>query len=146
MGYRRPEQLGSHGERRVVGILTMTNIVGGISGMAGLWLLTGLLGIGGDQAFTPGWFVRAGLALTGAITGVVITFRWSGMSLWDKALLWVQYQARRSAGQTLLKPPVVARAATTRVLAPVMRNGKVIAEVYDPNEERARALEASYGD
>lgn len=145
MGYRRPEHLGSHGERRVVGILTLTNIVGGLSGLAGVWLITGFLGIGGDQAFTPGWFVRAALAVGAGVTGVVITFRWSGISIWDKALLWAQYQVRRSAGHTLLKPPAAARAATSRVLAPVMRGGKIIAEVYDPNEERALALEASHG-
>ena len=140
MAYRRPENLGSHGERRVVGILTMTNVVGGFTGLAGLWLMAGLLGIGGDQAFTAGWFVRIGLAATGGIAGVITTFRWTGISLWDKVVLWGGYQIRRSMGQTLLKPPTAARAASQRVIAPVMRGSRVIAEVYDPEEEQIRAL------
>jgi hypothetical protein len=140
MAYRRPENLGSHGERRVIGILTMTNVVGGFTGLAGLWLMAGLLGIGGDQAFTAGWFVRVGLAAVGGTAGVIATFRWTGISLWDKVVLWGGYQIRRSMGQTLLKPPTAARTASQRVIAPVMRGSRVIAEVYDPEEEQIRAL------
>jgi hypothetical protein len=143
MAYRRPENLGSHGERRVIGILTLTNIVGGFAGLAGLWLLAGLLDIGGDQAFTAGWFMRLLLAAAGGTAGVVATFRWTGISLWDKVVLWGGYQIRRSMGQTLLKPPAAARATGQRVIAPIMRGGQIIAEVYDPNEERALALEGS---
>lgn len=137
MAYKRPENLGSHGERRVIGILTLTNIIGGLTGLAGLWLLAGMLGIGGDHAFSAGWFLRVALAAAGAGVGVIATFRWSGISLWDKVMLWAGYQIRRSMGQTLIKPPAAARAVSTRVIAPVMRGGKVIAEVYDPNEEQA---------
>lgn len=133
--YKRPENLGTHGERRVIGILTLTNVVGGLAGLAGLWLLAGLLGIGGDQAFTASWFVRVALAAAGAAIGVIATFRWTGISLWDKVLLWGAFQIRRAMSQTLLKPPSAARAATTNVIAPVMRDGKIIAEVYDPHEE-----------
>jgi hypothetical protein len=135
MAYKRPENLGSHGERRVLGILTLTNVVGGLAGLAGLWLLTGLLGIGGDQAFTAGWFVRAALAAAGAAVGVIATFRWTGISLWDKGVLWASYQIRRGMSQTMLKPPAALRAASTNIIAPVMRGGKLIAEAYDPNEE-----------
>ncbi len=142
MAYRRPENLGSHGERRVVGILTLTNIVGGFAGLAGLWLLAGLLGIGGDKAFTAGWFVRLLLAAAGGTAGVVATFRWTGISLWDKVVLWSGYQIRRSMGQTLLKPPTAARVASQRVIAPVMRGSRVIAEVYDPEEEQIKLLES----
>jgi hypothetical protein len=141
MAYKRPEHLGSHGERRVIGILTMTNLVGGFAGLAGLWLLAGLLGIGDEHAFRVGWFVRIGLAAAGGTLGVIATFRWTGISLWDKVVLWGGYQMRRSLGQTILKPPAAARAATTRVIAPLMREGRVIAEVYDPQEERSVALE-----
>lgn len=74
------------------------------------------------------------------------TFRWSGISLWDKVMLWGGYQIRRSTGGTLVKPPTAARAASTRVIAPVMRDGKVIAEVYDPNEEQALALEVDHAE
>ena len=143
MAYKRPENLGSHGERRVLGILTLTNIVGGLAGLAGLWLLCGLIGLGGD-AFTAGWLVRAALTAAGAASGVVATFRWSGISLWDKLVLWAGFQLRRSTGQTLLKPPPAGRTANTRALAPLLRGGKLLAEVYDPNEERAIALEAEH--
>ena len=141
MAYKRPENLGSHGERRVIGILTMTNVVGGFAGMAGLWILAGLLGIGGNHAFTVGWFMRVGLAAAGGTIGVIATFRWTGISLWDKVVLWGAYQIRRSTGQTLIKPAATARVASQRVIAPVMRGGRVIAEIYDPEEERITALE-----
>ena len=143
MAYKRPEDLGSHGERRVIGILTLTNIVGGLAGLGGLWVLSGLIGLGGDQALSPVWFARVALAVAGCTAGVIATFRWSGISLWDKVMLWLGYQIRHSLGQTAIKPPPATRVANARVIAPVMRGGKVIAEVYDPNEEQA--LEMSYG-
>ena len=148
MAYKRPENLGSHGERRVIGIFTLTNIVGGLSGLGALWILTGLLGIGGDRVFSAGWIVRVVLAVVGAGVGGMATMRWSGISLWDKVMLWGSFQLRRSTGQTLIKPPAAARAVSAMVLAPVMRGGRVIAEIYDPNEEAAFALagEGDHGD
>jgi hypothetical protein len=143
MAYRRPEHLGSHGERRVVGILTMTNLLGGFTGLAGLWLLAGLLGIGGDRALTAGWLIRAGLAAAGGAAGVIATFRWTGISLWDTLMLWAGYQIRRGTGRTLLKPRAAGRAAGQRALAPVMRGSRVIAEVYDPEDEQLRLLEGA---
>lgn len=134
MAYNRPERLGSHGERRVIGILTLSNIVGGLAGLAGMWVLVGLLGLGSDEALTPAWLLRTGLAGAGATTGVLATLRWSGISLWDKLMLWAGFQLRRSAGQTLLSPPPAGRAAGTRALAPLMRGGRVLAEAYDPSE------------
>ncbi len=134
MGYKRPEDLGSHGERRVLGILTLTNIVGGIAGLAGLWTLGGVFGLPGDT-LSVGTVIRMLLAGAGAAAGVIATFRWTGISLWDKVLLWAAFHIRRALSQTLLKPPAALRAATTNVIAPVMRDGRVIAEVYDPNEE-----------
>lgn len=136
MAYNRPERLGSHGERRVIGILTLSNIVGGLAGLAGMWVLAGLLGLGGD-VLTPAWLLRAGLACGGAAGGVLATLRWSGISLWDQLMLWAGYRLRRSAGRTLLTPPIAGRPAGTRSLAPLMRDGRVIAEVYDPNEVAA---------
>lgn len=134
MAYQRPEHLGSQGERRVIGILTLTNVIGGLAGLAGMWMLAGLLGLASDEILTAAWLLRMALALGGALTGVLATLRWAGISLWDKLQLWVGYQLRRSAGRTLLKPPAAARAATTRILAPIMRGGRVIAEAYDPSE------------
>lgn len=143
MAYKRPEDLGSHGERRVIGILTLTNIIGGLSGLGGLWVLSGLIGFGGDQVFSLVWFVRVVAAVAGCTVGVIATFRWSGISLWDKVMLWVGYQIRRSVGQTAIKPLPPTRVASARVIAPVMRGGKLIAEAYDPHEQQA--LEVGYG-
>jgi len=140
MGYKRPENLGTHGERRVVGILTLTNIIGLFAGLTVMWQLGALFGLAADGLnFSSA--LRIALAIIGGAIGVMATFRWSGMSLWDKLMLWGGYQIRRSTGATLIKPPTAARAASTRVIAPLMRGGKVVAEVYDPNEERALALE-----
>lgn len=139
MSYPRPEHLGSHGERRVIGILTLTNVAGGLVGLGGLWLLSGLLGQGGTGALSPAWLLRAALALAGALAGIVATFRWSGISLWDGLRLWVGYQIRRRGGRTLLQPPAVARRPGARSFAPVLRDGQVLAEVYDPFEARAPA-------
>lgn len=143
MGYKRPENLGTHGERRVVGILTLTNIIGLFAGLTVMWQLGALFGLAAD-GLNFSSFLRIALAIAGGVIGVMATFRWSGMSLWDKVMLWVGYQFRRSTGAILIKPPTAARAANTRVIAPLMRGGKVIAEVYDPNEERALALEINH--
>lgn len=143
MGYKRPENLGTHGERRVVGILTLTNIIGLFAGLTVLWQLGALFGLEAD-GLNVSSFLRIALAIGGGVTGVMVTFRWSGMSLWDKAMLWGAYQFRRSTGATLIKPPSAARAASTRAIAPLMRGGKVIAEVYDPNEEQVLALEVEH--
>jgi len=88
------------------------------------------------------------LGVVGAGVGGMATMRWSGISLWDKVMLWGSFQLRRSTGQTLIKPLAAARAVSAMVLAPVMRDGRVIAEVYDPNEEAAFALagEDNHGD
>jgi len=142
MAYLRPENLGSHGERRIIGILTVTNIVGGLAGLALLWLLAGLLGLGGERPLTASWLLRAGLASAGALGGVVATFRWTGISLWDTLMLWVGYQVRRSTGRTLLTPPPTARLPGVRTRAPLMRGGKVIAALYDPTE--AQVQEEAY--
>jgi hypothetical protein len=141
MAYLRPENLGSHGERRIIGILTVTNIVGGLAGLALLWLLAGLLGLGGEQPLTASWLLRAGLASAGALGGVVATLRWTGISLWDTVMLWAGYQVRRSSGRTLLTPPPAARLPGVRTRAPLMRGGKVIAELYDPHAASVQALE-----
>lgn len=132
-----------------MGPFTLTNMAGALVGVAAVWLGLGALGIGTDAAFTAGWWVRAALALAGLVVGCVVTLRWTGISTWDKVLLWGGYQIRRSSGNTLIKPPVAARVAQTRVVAPVMRNGRVIAEMYDPQEERVTAhtddSEVAYG-
>lgn len=134
MAYNRPERLGSHGERRVIGILTLSNIVGGLAGLASMWVLAGLLGLASDEALSAAWLLRAAVACSGAAAGVLATLRWSGISLWDQLMLWAGYQIRRSAGQTLLSPPLAGRPAGVRAIAPVLRGGRVIAELYDPHE------------
>ncbi len=145
MGYRRPENLGTHGERRVIGILTLTNIIGLFAGLTVMWQIGALVGLSAD-GLNVSTLLRVGLGVLGGGIGVMATFRWSGISLWDKVMLWGGYQIRRSTGSTLVKPPTAARAASTRVIAPVMRDGKVIAEVYDPNEEQVLALEVDHAE
>ncbi len=145
MGYRRPENLGTHGERRVIGILTLTNIIGLFAGLTVMWQIGALVGLSAD-GLNVSTLLRVGLGVLGGGIGVMATFRWSGISLWDKVMLWGGYQIRRSTGGTLVKPPTATRAASTRVIAPVMRDGKVIAEVYDPNEEQVLALEVDHAE
>lgn len=145
MGYRRPENLGTHGERRVIGILTLTNIIGLFAGLTVMWQIGALVGLSAD-GLNVSTLLRVGLGVLGGGIGVMATFRWSGISLWDKVMLWGGYQIRRSTGGTLVKPPTAARAASARVIAPVMRDGKVIAEVYDPNEEQVLALEVDHAE
>lgn len=141
MAYKRPENLGSHGERRVVGILTLTNIAGMFVGLAMMWQLGALAGLSTDGLNLHS-VVRIALAIVGGGVGVVATFRWSGISLWDKVVLWAGYQIRRGSGAALIKPLANTKVSTTRSIAPLMRGGRVIAEAYDPNEEYM--LEARY--
>ena len=139
MAYKRPENLGTHGERRVVGILTLTNIIGMFAGLSVMWQLGALLGLAADGLNLTS-VLRIGLAVVGGAIGVMATLRWSGISLWDKVMLWGGYQLRRGTGGTLIKPPMATRAASTHSIAPLLRGGKVIAEVYDPNEEQEQGL------
>lgn len=130
MSYQRPERLGSQGERRVIGILTLTNVLGFLVGLGGMWTLGGGLGL--PHTLSMGLLLRLLVALAGGVMGVVATFRWTGLSLWDQVVLWGGYLIRRSTGQTRITPVAAVGVGTARVIAPVRRNGKVIADAYDP--------------
>lgn len=134
MAYRRPENLGTHGERRVVGIFTMTNVVGLIAGLLVAWNGAGLLGIpatGVDAAL----MLRLVLTIAGGVAGVLATMRWTGLSLWDRAMLWAMFQLRRQQGKTRLKPQLTASVGRGQVRAPLVRDGQRLVEVYDPAGE-----------
>ncbi|KAB8140787.1 hypothetical protein F8S13_22565 [Chloroflexia bacterium SDU3-3] len=134
MAYRRSEDLGAYGERRVFGVFTMTNVVGALVGALMAWNGAGLLGLP-EPGFDGATVLRALLCLGGAVGGGMATIRWTGVSLWDRAVLWAMFQLRRQQGKTRLRPQLTATAIRGQVRAPLVRDGQRLAEVYDPAGE-----------
>ena len=133
MAYTRMENLGSYGERRIVGIFTQSNIVGFLLGLCVMWQLASLVGLPADGLNMP-TLIRVGLSLVGGGGGLMATFRWTGMSMWDRVLLWVMYVWRQRLGKTVIRPSAAPMRSNGGMAGPLMRNGRVIAEVYDPTE------------
>lgn len=134
MPYQRPQNLGSHGERRVIGFLTFTNLISGAMGALALLSLAGLVGPGNSVA---GNAIRVGCAIAGFVLGALLTLRWNGISRWDTVVLWAFYQARRTLGKIRLKPPPFTQMRGSVGMAPIIRGGQIIAEEYDPEGEQA---------
>lgn len=131
--YIRQEAVGNVGDERVISVFTSANVKGFVTGLVLSGLSTGLLGLGGVEQGTSGWWVQYGLILGGGVLGGLATIRWSGLSLWDQVRLWASYQVRQRSGKTLLVP---SRAGAGSVQAsrfvPVTRDGQIIAQEYDP--------------
>lgn len=66
MGYRRPENLGTHGERRVIGILTLTNIIGLLAGLTVMWQIGALVGLSAD-GLNVSTLLRVGLGVLAVV-------------------------------------------------------------------------------
>ncbi|HEU4328920.1 MAG TPA: hypothetical protein VFS21_37630 [Roseiflexaceae bacterium] len=131
--HQRAADLGRQGERRIAGILTLTNVAGGVFGFASAWLALGLLGTASEVPWSPLWWVRSLGTVVAIVIGVAITFRWTGLSLWDRLLLWLDWRWRRFNGTAVLTPARPAGHGTGGGgLAPVVLNGQVVARTYRP--------------
>ena len=132
--YTHQEELNARGQSRQLGILTTANAAG--AGVLGLitWQVTRLLGITGDFWDARFW-VQAALVVGGAALGVVVTVRWSGLSLLDRLLLWISFQQRRLAGQTLIRPQAAVTTDADAGMPTVYRDGAVLLRPYRPEAE-----------
>ncbi|HEX6288247.1 MAG TPA: hypothetical protein VFZ66_03610 [Herpetosiphonaceae bacterium] len=131
--YTHQEDLNARGQSRQLGIFTTANAAG--AGVLGLvtWQLTRILGITGDFWDAQLW-VQAALVLGGAALGVVVTFRWSGLSVLDRLLLWISFQQRRLARHTLIRPQAAVATESDDTMPTVYREGEVLLRPYRPED------------
>ncbi|HEX6293023.1 MAG TPA: hypothetical protein VFZ66_27820 [Herpetosiphonaceae bacterium] len=134
MPYTHQEELNARGQSRQLGIFTTANAAGaGVLGLV-VWQLTRMLGVTGDFWDARFW-VQAALVLAGAALGVAVTFRWSGLSLLDRLLLWIGFQQRRLARHTRLRPQAAVVGDADGGMPAVYRDGEVLLRPYRPEED-----------
>ena len=104
--YQQREPLASETHTRVVSILTLQNLAGGVVGATVGWGVSTLLGIRGT-GFDVFWAAQMAIVGVCALAGVVLTIRWSGLSPIERLTLVVFFQIRKLSGGHVVTPPVV---------------------------------------
>jgi hypothetical protein len=133
MAYTHQADLAARGQDRQFSIVTTANLAGAaVLGLAA-WQLTKLLGLTGD-VLSAGWWLQTGLILAASGTGVLMTIRWSGLSLLDRLLLWASYQQRRLARQHHIAPQAAVTTSRDQPLTTLTRDGTVLLRPYRPEE------------
>ncbi len=133
MAYTQQEDLATRGQDRQFSIFTTANIAGG--GVLGLaaWQLTGLLGLTGDF-MSAGWWFQTALIIAGGVAGVILTIRWSGLSLLDRLMLFGSYQQRRLARHILIQPETALANTGRQTMTTLYRDGQVLLRPYSPED------------
>lgn len=129
MAFDHHDDFTRRGEDRQYAFLTTRNLLAGLLGALALYNLTGWIG-------PLPWWLRYGLVLAGAGAGLLLTIRWSGLSVLDQGLLrlglLVRHLTRRSRVQpfhdTVLPPPDGSR------LVVLDEHGAVRVRALDPEE------------
>lgn len=133
MAYTQQEELSAHGQGRVIGIFTMANAGGAAVLGLGMWQFTKWSGITGDW-FTAGSWLQMFLIIAAAVVGVVITFRWSGLSILDRLMLFGAYQQRRMARHIMIQPQAAVANSSGQTMTTLYRDGQVMLRPYRPEE------------
>ncbi len=133
MAYTQQEDLATRGQDRQFSIFTTANIAGG--GVLGLaaWQLTRLLGMTGDF-MSAGWWFQTALIIAGGVAGVILTIRWSGLSLLDRLMLFGSYQQRRLARHILIQPETALANTGRQTMTTLYRDGQVLLRPYSPED------------
>jgi hypothetical protein len=136
MAYTQQEDLATRGQDRQFSIFTTANIAGaGVLGLAA-WQITKLLGITGDF-MTAGWWLQTVFIIVGGAAGVVLTIRWSGLSLLDRLMLFGSFQQRRMARHIMIQPQAAVANTTGQTMTTLYRDGQVVLRPYRPEEDGA---------
>ncbi len=134
MAYTQQEDLATRGQDRQFSIFTTANIAGaGVLGLA-VWQLTRLLGITGDF-MSAGWWFQTALIIAGGVAGVILTIRWSGLSLLDRLMLFGSYQQRQLARHSLIQPEAAVANTSGPTMTTLYRDGHVVLRPYRPDED-----------
>ncbi len=133
MAYTQQEDLATRGQDRQFSIFTTANIAGG--GVLGLaaWQLTRLLGMTGDF-MSAGWWFQTALIIAGGVAGVILTIRWSGLSLLDRLMLFGSYQQRRLARHIMIQPETALANTGRQTMTTLYRDGQVLLRPYCPED------------
>ncbi len=133
MAYTQQEDLATRGQDRQFSIFTTANIAGG--GVLGLaaWQLTRLLGMTGDF-MSAGWWFQTALIIACGVAGVILTIRWSGLSLLDRLMLFGSYQQRRLARHILVQPETALANTGRQTMTTLYRDGQVLLRPYSPED------------
>ncbi|MDP9314614.1 MAG: hypothetical protein M3R24_27670 [Chloroflexota bacterium] len=133
MAYTQQEDLATRGQDRQFSIFTTANIAGG--GVLGLaaWQLTRLLGMTGDF-MSAGWWFQTALIIAGGVAGVILTIRWSGLSLLDRLMLFGSYQQRRLARHIMIQPETALANTGRQTMTTLYRDGQVLLRPYSPED------------
>jgi hypothetical protein len=131
MAYQQMENLGGAGQDRQISIFTTANLVGAGAGGGVLWVLSGVLGAGG-QLFSPGWFVQVIAAIIGLFVGGILTMHADGIPLYERLLLLAKYRIRRIMGDHIIRQDraVAPRTHQTRGVVTIYRDGAAVLRPY----------------
>jgi hypothetical protein len=143
MAFEHHEDLSPKGQGRVLNILTTENVMAALIGaIIGFRLVTWA----GAATFS---ILTFGAILLGAGIGIVLTFRFGGLSLLDRVILRQRLRTARWIGSNIVEPSGSSR--TTRPdlgsSLTVSRDGKVIARSLrlDERTPESGEEEESYG-
>jgi hypothetical protein len=128
MAYERRANLGGNNEP-IVSIFTVKHL-GGMT-VCGLlmWMALKLFSV------ELVWWFRLCFIAAAVFGGLVLTFDFAGISLFDRVILAVGYWLRKPTGGTIVVPPTVAPVVRNeRRSAPLLRNGEVVARPFLPKE------------
>jgi hypothetical protein len=134
MPFQQQEDIGGVGQDRQISILTTANIGGGAIVALVTWQASSLLGITGPW-LSGLWLTQTILIVLGAVTGVVLTTRWGGLSLLDRIQLRIGYQMREVVGDHMLTPEAPASSPDQHAMVTLYRAGRVVARPYTPSAE-----------
>lgn len=134
MAFQQQEDLGGVGQDRQFSIITTANIGGAVIAGLIIWQLTGVLGITGSW-FSARWWIQMILIVLAAVLGVILTTRWSGLSLLDRIQLRIDFQLRLLAGDHILAPEASMSSPNYSGMFTLVRNGKVVARPYTPHSD-----------
>lgn len=133
--YIRPDNLSGKKEP-VFSFFTLVNVAGAAIGWIIFWALLKFLFFSSDDISAATQVVHLLVSGIGGLIGILLTFDFYGISLLDRALLFVSFIIRKPMGGTVIVPALpVETLQEQRSSLSLIRDGEVIARPYSPEDE-----------